>query len=128
MQLESLQEYCWIVLSNVSQNKHVGHAFLVLEQSLFVSATLGRLLKTSSSMCKVAPVILPRLRSSGRSAGNIGSGSSIHPISPRFCRSEKSGYVICLPKLVFLPLFFFPLTTEFSIEYQTSEGGEGGEI
>lgn len=103
--IESLQEYCWIVLSNISQNKHVGQASLVLEESLFVSATLRRLLKTSSSMCKVAPVILPRLRCSGRSAGNIASGSAIHPISARFCRSEKSGDVLCLSELVLLPYF-----------------------
>lgn len=36
-------------------SKHVGHAFLVLEESLFISATLGRLFTSSSSMCEVAP-------------------------------------------------------------------------
>lgn len=35
-------------------NKHVGHAFLVLEESLFASTALERLFENGSSMCKVA--------------------------------------------------------------------------
>lgn len=68
------------------RNKHVGHASLVLEESLFVSAALERLFQNSSSMCEVAPIILPRLRSSGSCAG---SGSFIHPIFVRCWRVRE---------------------------------------
>jgi len=37
------------------RNNHVGDAFLVLEERLFVSTTLERLFKKSSSFCEVAP-------------------------------------------------------------------------
>lgn len=83
------------------RNKHLGHASLVLEESLFVSAALERLFQNSSSMRKVTPVIRPRLGSSGRSAGT--SGCFIHPIFPRYWRSERSGCVICLSEPVLLP-------------------------
>lgn len=81
----------------------LGYGSLVLEESLFVSAALERLFQNSSSMCKVAPVILPRLRSSGRSAGHSSSSSFIHPIFPRCWRSERSRFVICLSEPVLLP-------------------------
>lgn len=65
------------------RNKHVAHAFFVLEESLFVSTTLERLFKNSSSVWEVALITLPRLRSSGRSAGDAARGSFIPLIFQR---------------------------------------------
>lgn len=85
--------------------KHVGHAFLVLEESLFASPTLERLSKNSSSVCEVAPFNSAKAEAL-RGVGWQGYQGLFHaPNSSRCWRSEGSGYVICSPEPVLLPCF-----------------------